>query len=474
MGRQAWKKGVFLTVSLFSAAFFCRLERISRTVYLGERQEATEEEAGSGQEADLSERSTETARQTETEQHTEKAAEAEKQAGRIRVLIRSDDFAELYHQEVRILCKKEAVLCEKGREEPLDEEEELRFSAASSLKEGESVLLKGREEDGCFALMGLKRGYEDPLFEGTLTISRRKEGFLVINELPLELYIRKVIPSEMPSSYPLEALKAQAVCARTYAVKQMEVLRMEDGIPADVDDSVSYQVYNNQSESERSRQAAEETRGQIMTENGELVDALYYSTSCGIRMDQDLSLEPVFASFLSVKHESDYEKDEPWYRWNVYFPVEQLTERAAEKGYGEIGSVTELIPEKRESSGCLSVLTIRGSTGNAKIEGEYAIRKFLNPQDLRVNLKNGEAAPELGMLPSAFFYLVPSYEGESLLGYEIIGGGYGHGRGLSQNGARKMAEKGKNFLEILKYYYGEIELHDTLDTGDQSFIKKNQ
>ena len=220
MGRQAWKKGVFLTVSLFSAAFFCRLERISQTVYLGERQEATEEEAGSGQEADLSERSTETARQTETEQHTEKAAEAEKQAGRIRVLIRSDDFAELYHQEVRILCKKKAVLCEKGQEEPLDEEEELRFSAASSLKEGESVLLKGREEDGCFALMGLKRGYEDPLFEGTLTISRRKEGFLVINELPLELYIRKVIPSEMPSSYPLEALKAQAVCARTYAVKQ--------------------------------------------------------------------------------------------------------------------------------------------------------------------------------------------------------------------------------------------------------------
>ena len=84
MGRQAWKKGVFLTVSLFSAAFFCRLERISQTVYLGERQEATEEEAGSGQEADLSERSTETARQTETEQHTEKAAEAEKQAAILR------------------------------------------------------------------------------------------------------------------------------------------------------------------------------------------------------------------------------------------------------------------------------------------------------------------------------------------------------------------------------------------------------
>ena len=65
----------------------------------------------------------------------------------------------------------------------------------------------------------------------------------------------------MPSSYPLEALKAQAVCARTYAVKQMENPRMEEDIPADVDDSVSYQVYNSQPENDRSRQAAEETKG---------------------------------------------------------------------------------------------------------------------------------------------------------------------------------------------------------------------
>ena len=292
-------------------------------------------------------------------------------------------------------------------------------------------MLTWKRREGWFSVLGLKRGYEDPVFEGSLTILRRKEGFLLINELPLESYIRKVIPSEMPSSYPLEALKAQAVCARTYAVKQMENHRMEEDIPADVDDSVSYQVYNSQPENDRSRQAAEETKGLVMAKDGELVDALYYSTSCGLRLDQDLSLEPVFAAFLSVKHEGDYEKDEPWYRWNVYFPVERLAELAAENGYGEVGTVTELIPEKRESSGCLSALTIRGSAGNAEVDGEYAIRKFLNPSGLQVNLKNGKAAPELGMLPSAFFYLVPSYEEEKLLGYELIGGGYGHGRGLS-------------------------------------------
>lgn len=176
-----------------------------------------------------------------------------KETGRIRVLIRSDDFAELSHEELRILCKEKGLLLEKGEEKPLEKEEELFFSAEASLKTGESVMLTGKDGEGCFSVLGLKRGYEDPVFEGSLTILRRKEGFLLINELPLESYIRKVIPSEMPSSYPLEALKAQAVCARTYAVKQMENHRMEEDIPADVDDSVSYQVYNSQPENDRSR-----------------------------------------------------------------------------------------------------------------------------------------------------------------------------------------------------------------------------
>lgn len=242
-------------------------------------------------------RAVETIIETETEE-TEKQTEVKKETGRIHVLIRSDDFAELSHEELRILCKEKGLLLEKGEEKPLEKEEELFFSAEASLKTGESVMLTGKDGEGCFSVLGLKRGYEDPVFEGSLTILRRKEGFLLINELPLESYIRKVIPSEMPSSYPLEALKAQAVCARTYAVKQMENHRMEEDIPADVDDSVSYQVYNSQPENDRSRQAAEETKGLVMAKDGELVDALYYSTSCGLRLDQDLSLEPFLLPFF--------------------------------------------------------------------------------------------------------------------------------------------------------------------------------
>ena len=142
MGRQAWKKGAFLTVSLLSAAFFGRLERISRTVYLGETEEQ-EFVRKTETEKEPPETAVETIIETETEE-TEKQTEVKKETGRIRVLIRSDDFAELSHEELRILCKEKGLLLEKGEEKPLEKEEELFFSAEASLKTGESVMLTGK------------------------------------------------------------------------------------------------------------------------------------------------------------------------------------------------------------------------------------------------------------------------------------------------------------------------------------------
>ena len=115
MGRQAWNKGAFLTVSLLSAAFFGRLERISRTVYLGETEEQ-EFVRKTETEKEPPETAVETISETETEE-TEKQTEVKKETGRIRVLIRSDDFAELSHQEARILCKKEGFFWKKKRKD---------------------------------------------------------------------------------------------------------------------------------------------------------------------------------------------------------------------------------------------------------------------------------------------------------------------------------------------------------------------
>ena len=157
----------------------------------------------------------------------------------------------------------------------------------------------------------------------------------------------------------------------------------------------------------------------------------------------------------------DYEKDEPWYRWQTFFSADYLKKRTKEAGFEEIGEWQELILGNREASGRLLELTVRGTKGEKKIHGEYQIRKYLNPQECTVTLQNGQEAPKMGLLPSAYFYLVPSYDDTTLLGYQVIGGGYGHGNGMSQNGAANMADEGMSFEEILRYYYGEIELYDS-------------
>ena len=91
-------------------------------------------------------------------------------------------------------------------------------------------------------------------------MTREKQGFRVINQVDLESYLKGVVPSEMPVDAPAEALCAQAVCARTYAVRQIREERMKEW-DADVDDTISCQVYNNISEQAASSQAVDATRG---------------------------------------------------------------------------------------------------------------------------------------------------------------------------------------------------------------------
>ena len=93
-----------------------------------------------------------------------------------------------------------------------------------------------------------------------------------------------------------------------------------------------------------------------------------------------------------------------------------------------------------------------------KIEGDHQIRQFLALADPVITLQDESTREGWQLLPSAFILLNPVTEEEGLTGYEILGGGYGHGEGLSQNGAKHMAEQGENYEEILKNYYGAIEI----------------
>ena len=103
-------------------------------------------------------------------------------------------------------------------------------------------------------------------------------------------------------------------------------------------------------------------------------------------------------------------------------------------------------------------LLVTGSSGSAVLENEYDIREFLSVKGIPVTKNDGTSTTEMGLLPSAYFICSGVYEGSLLTGFEILGGGYGHGVGMSQNGARHLAQQGYSWQEILRYFYKDITL----------------
>lgn len=99
---------------------------------------------------------------------------------------------------------------------------------------------------------------------------------MLVNQIPMEYYLKRVVPSEMPRTYGVEALKAQAVCARTYAYGHSNSYAYPD-VKGNMDDTVSFQVYNQGTESAETNEAIRSTAGQILMKDGTVVDALYYS-----------------------------------------------------------------------------------------------------------------------------------------------------------------------------------------------------
>lgn len=136
------------------------------------------------------------------------------------------------------------------------------------------IVIRPENTEAGISVENLERAQGVPVYEGTLEVYQGSNGLVLVNELPLETYLKYVVPSEMPASYAQEALKAQAVCARTYAYRQMLNNSLSD-YHAQVDDSVSYQVYNNTQRQDSTDQAVDATAGKILTCGGEPITAYF-------------------------------------------------------------------------------------------------------------------------------------------------------------------------------------------------------
>ena len=224
----------------------------------------------------------------------------------------------------------------------------------------------------------------------------------LVNTLPLEEYLYGVVPSEMPASYPEEALKAQAVCARTYACVQMMNSSLGD-LGAQVDDSVSYQVYQNRRRGSSSSQAVEATAGEILLNNGSPINAYYFSTSHGQTSTDQVwrrlwRLLPIFRVWNVPMTLRNPGISGRWiFRWKRYWKMSGECFQGS-PGYQEWRWLKE--EHKRE----FWKLVIHTDQGDQELHSEYDIRTALAPDGLSITRQDGSQVMGSSLAAQRLFY----------------------------------------------------------------------
>ncbi|CAM3839574.1 stage II sporulation protein D [Mesobacillus zeae] len=258
-----------------------------------------------------------------------------------------------------------------------------------------------------------------------------------LEKLPLDEYVIGVVAAEMPADFEVEALKAQALSARTYFVKQL-MSPDKTGLPdgAQVSDTENHQVFRNRDELKQQwgaeyewkikkvADAVRATDGQILTYEGAPIDATFFSTSNGYTENSEDYWENSFPYLRSV--ESPWDKKSPKYTSQTVMPLSEFERKLGVKlgGAASIGSVTERTTGKR-----VGKLEIGGKTLTGK---EVRDKLALRSSDFTWTLKGGNVI--------------------------INTKGFGHGVGMSQYGANGMATEGKNYKDIVQHYYKGIQI----------------
>ena len=375
----------------------------------------------------------------------------------IRVLLMTDGYVNIVHPSVSVSAGGGLVIAFGEESQEAAAGETIAFAPDDPRFQSGNIRISAKD-GGEITLNSIKRSCGTPSYAGTLELRTTAEGIVIINELPLETYLCKVVPSEMPPSYELEALKAQAVCARSYAYRQMAGFGYPE-YEAHVNDSTDYQVYGNSQAQESTNQAVMETQGQVARYQGQIVTTYYYSTSCGKTAGLEAwGTQPdegnQYLQSVEVRDENgDYEAELPWYRWEAKIPAGTLSNLISQNTGVNIGALQNVEITKTGAGGVALQICARGDIGTVTVDTENKIRRALGGSGYEIVKQDGAIAASSSLLPSAFFTI--QREGDTFV---ISGGGFGHGIGMSQNGANEMAKKGKNYIDILTLFFHDVEI----------------
>ncbi len=266
-------------------------------------------------------------------------------------------------------------------------------------------------------------------YPGNIQIIREKSGKLIaVEEAKLEEYLNGVLPHEMWAKWPLEALKAQAVVSRTYALFKELTKKHEDYA---LSSDVLGQVYGGSSLSTRpTRMAVQLTQGEVLTYKGKLFPAYFHST-CGGQTTRADYIWPIrkHPALMGVK--CPYCVNSKHYRWESSLKPDEIKTILRKKGW-MVGDIKKIIPQKIDKSGRAREILIKHSLGETSLPAND-FRLIVGGSNIK-SLKDLEVSE----LPDRIVFK---------------GLGWGHGAGLCQWGAKTMAAQGRSYKEILEFYY---------------------
>ncbi len=278
-------------------------------------------------------------------------------------------------------------------------------------------------------------------YEGEFSIERCGEEFIVVNKLDIESYLVGVLAKEMDALWPVEALKAQAVVSRTLAIWKINENKSKN-LPYDIENSIYHQVYGT-TNSTKIENAVYSTKGEILTYNGAIVQVFFHANCGGKTAVSDEVWGGVYPYLKSV--DDPYCADTPYYKWRKIFTKSQISRLM------NIPDINEITVSERHKSGRVKNLKLVSKNGNVTYITSHKFRMQINSQASKI------AFTEPFIIPGTNFEI--HQEGNNVI---FIGKGYGHGVGMCQWGARQMAQKGKNYREILHYYFEDLQL-ETLE-----------
>ncbi|WP_456275213.1 SpoIID/LytB domain-containing protein [Bacillus sp. AK128] len=347
------------------------------------------------------------------------------------------------------------------------------------VKKGQLYIIGGGVEqklNGTFALV--PRAYDenhvitinDRSYLGAFEFQIEKNKYIrPVNQLPLEDYLKGVVPFEVFPSWGIETLKAQALAARTYAVSHLN---------ADMNDTIQYQVYAGYDWRPSTTRAVEETKGEVITFQNKLIDAFYSASNGGVTESNENVWGGKSISYYPIKPDP-YDPVNPWeYKLkhtqieleDINWDQSESWENLVEKDEGVTTTMKKWL-ERQGYLGEIKILSIpRFELSSQRLDSGRSLKGSISIQFLQriidgtvlyneIKLEDVNINKIRPMIGGVLFksYLIDSLKDQNGE-YTMKGRGYGHGVGMSQWGAHVMGKEGKSYKEILQFYFPGTEI----------------